>query len=337
MASFAAFLEVGGKRYPLYRYGLSVYQETDELGRPASPVHGGAIVCTLAATGQQDSFLTQWMLHPEMQHDGKVRLIDPESGATMKTISFFNAYCVRMDFSFLPGLGNTLGSNGRPSSTMQVQINPQRVAVGPIIHDNNWPVASHGSGESFVRQPIDLPKPNRVIAVSQTFSENPASIPLLVTVASATPPGSASQSTCPPAVQAQLQAEVERRCKTGSKTSCSKTDSCEVLVSKMDSINGCIQARTKINMQCYKGGDPGHKIAIQYQINSLVICQGIFFPKCMNPPAPVPQPVPTPESNDDFMRRMEQLTGLSGAALILYLILSEGSRLFPPRNLVPIP
>lgn len=33
----------------------------------------------------------------------------------------------------------------------------------------------------------------------------------------------------------------------------------------------------------------------------------------------------------------ETLTGLTGAALVLYLIVSEGSRLFPPRNLVPVP
>lgn len=33
----------------------------------------------------------------------------------------------------------------------------------------------------------------------------------------------------------------------------------------------------------------------------------------------------------------EKVTGLSGLALALYLIVSEGSRLFPPRNLVPVP
>jgi hypothetical protein len=31
------------------------------------------------------------------------------------------------------------------------------------------------------------------------------------------------------------------------------------------------------------------------------------------------------------------ITGLSGAALTAYLIVSEGSRLFPPRNLIPVP
>ena len=33
----------------------------------------------------------------------------------------------------------------------------------------------------------------------------------------------------------------------------------------------------------------------------------------------------------------EEVTGLTGTALVLYLLISEGSRLFPPRNLVPVP
>jgi len=53
--------------------------------------------------------------------------------------------------------------------------------------------------------------------------------------------------------------------------------------------------------------------------------------------APAPQPATTSQSNQDFMQRMAELTGLTGTALIIYLIISEGSRLFPPRNLVPVP
>jgi hypothetical protein len=58
-------------------------------------------------------------------------------------------------------------------------------------------------------------------------------------------------------------------------------------------------------------------------------------------PVPVPAQQPStarqPQSNQDFMQRMAKLTGLTGTALIIYLIFSEGSRLFPPRNLVPVP
>jgi hypothetical protein len=38
------------------------------------------------------------------------------------------------------------------------------------------------------------------------------------------------------------------------------------------------------------------------------------------------------------MDRMAKITGLTGTALIIYLIVSEGSRVvFPVRNLAPVP
>lgn len=144
MASFTAFLEVGGKQYPLQRYELGMRQEIDQLGRPASPVLGVAITCTLHSPVSSDSFLYQWMLSPTMQQDGKIRLLQAGAKATEKTISFFNAYCIDMNLNFFPGL-----SGGMGSSWLQLQISPQRVAVGAIVHDNNWPLDSHGAGEIF--------------------------------------------------------------------------------------------------------------------------------------------------------------------------------------------
>jgi len=44
-----------------------------------------------------------------------------------------------------------------------------------------------------------------------------------------------------------------------------------------------------------------------------------------------------PAEDQEFMEKMSKITGLTGTALIMYLIISEGSRLFPPRNLVPVP
>jgi hypothetical protein len=37
------------------------------------------------------------------------------------------------------------------------------------------------------------------------------------------------------------------------------------------------------------------------------------------------------------MQEMQAITGLTGTALIIYIIISEGSRVFPPRNAIPIP
>ena len=65
------------------------------------------------------------------------------------------------------------------------------------------------------------------------------------------------------------------------------------------------------------------------------------------PPPPIFVPVPDPKTKSiwekmgDWLNEQKEAiavaTGLTGTALIAYLIISEGSRLFPPRNLVPIP
>jgi hypothetical protein len=54
------------------------------------------------------------------------------------------------------------------------------------------------------------------------------------------------------------------------------------------------------------------------------------------PAQAVPTPAPAPDRG--FMKKMSEVTGLTGVALLIYVVVSEGSRvLFPPRNLVPVP
>jgi hypothetical protein len=53
---------------------------------------------------------------------------------------------------------------------------------------------------------------------------------------------------------------------------------------------------------------------------------------------PVTVPNTSPEEQNDFLKKMQDLTGLTGVALAIYLVISEGSRVaFPPRNLAPVP
>jgi hypothetical protein len=65
----------------------------------------------------------------------------------------------------------------------------------------------------------------------------------------------------------------------------------------------------------------------------------IIYQYRRGPCQPVPVPVESPQSQEqsDFMKKMSALTGLTGKALVIYIIISEGSRLFPPRNAVPAP
>lgn len=54
-------------------------------------------------------------------------------------------------------------------------------------------------------------------------------------------------------------------------------------------------------------------------------------------PVTAPEPEPA-RSSKSIRQRVSEITGLTGVALTIYLIISEGSRIvFPPRNLVPVP
>jgi RHS repeat-associated protein len=42
-------------------------------------------------------------------------------------------------------------------------------------------------------------------------------------------------------------------------------------------------------------------------------------------------------TNNGVVQKISNATGLTGVALFFYIVVSEGSRLFPPRNIIPIP
>ncbi|MFD2919975.1 DUF6443 domain-containing protein [Terrimonas rubra] len=71
----------------------------------------------------------------------------------------------------------------------------------------------------------------------------------------------------------------------------------------------------------------------------MVLIPNLPDPEPETSPSPVPSPVPiaTPTKSPSWRDRIGEAVGLSGTALTIYIIISEGSRLFPPRNLVPIP
>jgi len=46
---------------------------------------------------------------------------------------------------------------------------------------------------------------------------------------------------------------------------------------------------------------------------------------------------PYSEPDPSWSQKIGQMVGLSGTALTIYIIISEGSRLFPPRNFIPVP
>lgn len=138
-----------------------------------------------------------------MQEDGRIILMQVSPESTLKTISFFNAYCVGMQTSFMPG------ASGGGSLQMHIRISPQRVAVGAIVHDNNWPLPSHGAGEAFAKPQQSNPK---AVPVISNTSLNASIPPIQKQTKATSKPGAVAMksvaSTCPESVRAALQRDV---------------------------------------------------------------------------------------------------------------------------------
>jgi Domain of unknown function (DUF4157)/Novel toxin 16 len=140
-----------------------------------------------------------------------------------------------------------------------------------------------------------------------------------------------------------LQDEVDRACDRD--TRCTQNDSCATLWEKIGFNAECIRARATINARCFRGGNLGHIIALANAVAALGRCWAVYNRECQQQgprvPAPAPEPAAEPERRPvvdrTFMERMAAITGLTGTALVIYLIVSEGTRLFPPRNLIPVP
>jgi hypothetical protein len=65
---------------------------------------------------------------------------------------------------------------------------------------------------------------------------------------------------------------------------------------------------------------------------------GDFVPVPRAQPQEQEQHVAQDNGAPAWWRHLEEVTGLTGVALLLYLLVSEGSRIVvPPRNFVPVP
>ena len=144
------------------------------------------------------------------------------------------------------------------------------------------------------------------------------------------------QGDCTPEQHRSLQNQVNSECKVG-KRACNRLQDCMILLENLAKNQRCADARGSINNTCFRGGDEAHRRALTDALNAAANCSKIIDEQCKPKKDPLPQPVLVPVADEDFLTKMSKLTGLTGAALVLYLIVSEGSRLFPPRNLVPVP
>jgi hypothetical protein len=102
---FNAQLTVDDKTYPIRAYYMIVSRDVDPKGRPNAKF---SWQMAIRIDAMDDTTLTNWMVDPSKQLDGKITLYKIDQMSKQKEIQFKQSYCYRMDDLFI---ADTLYSN----------------------------------------------------------------------------------------------------------------------------------------------------------------------------------------------------------------------------------
>lgn len=129
--SFSAALIVNSKSYPVRRFIWGLQQNTDVVGRPDARVQGGQL--QIEMDSEADETLHHWALDDTKKMDGELVVFAADNRfSRRKTIAFQDAYCI--------GLGKRFdGSSSGQGMTMTLTLSANRLHVGEVELDNNWP------------------------------------------------------------------------------------------------------------------------------------------------------------------------------------------------------
>jgi hypothetical protein len=184
--SFKAIMHVSGQNIVLDYVDLDLNQSVDARSRPASLTRGGTITVEFDTPSDGD-MIADWAANPVKQLDGSITYMNQNQDSVMKTVNFYNAYCIE----FMERFDGSMSSSNMKTS---IKISPERVNIGGVEHDNNWFVygTSKGAGAKAVTSSSSIAskegtefekgtvvesKGNNIVASKQSVpTENPAKI-----------------------------------------------------------------------------------------------------------------------------------------------------------------
>jgi hypothetical protein len=128
--SFKARLKVAGQDLPVLNAHYELKRNTDATGRPSEDVRGGKITLTVESTGETPFF--EWMCNSFERKDGSIVFTKRDTDATMKELTFSEAYMVSYSEDF--------NSDGDSPVTETFTISAKTIKLGNGEHVNEWPV-----------------------------------------------------------------------------------------------------------------------------------------------------------------------------------------------------
>jgi hypothetical protein len=128
--SFSAELHLEGRTYAVRRFGWSIGQATDAVGRPEARVQGGRLQIELDS--QPDDLIHHWALDDTKQLSGSISVLYSDVRAVRKTIAFADAYCIGLRKEFD-------ASTSAQNMIMALSLSADRLTIGAVEINNHWP------------------------------------------------------------------------------------------------------------------------------------------------------------------------------------------------------
>lgn len=126
--SFKAKLKVAGKELNVLGCSYALKQETDATGRPSSITRGGKITVSVESSGETTFF--EWMCNNFERKDGSIVFVKRDNDATMKELTFREAYLVDYKEIF--------DNEGDTPITETFTLSAKEISVGSGTHINEW-------------------------------------------------------------------------------------------------------------------------------------------------------------------------------------------------------
>lgn len=142
--SFLAVLNINSdiRNVRLLHVEFEFSQPLDHAMRPKGKVQTGLI--TIEVESDNKIGIAQWMLSDTMQHSGEIVFSKRDSGASLKTLSFKNAYCIYYKEIF--------NANDEQPMRILLKISANEVNINSVKIENAWPKKS-GAGSSAAAPP----------------------------------------------------------------------------------------------------------------------------------------------------------------------------------------
>jgi hypothetical protein len=131
--SFKATLKIGGDKFDVLSCSFGFSQGTDAKGLPATGVSSSSVSLAVeSAEASQDEKLLALMIDSRKVFDASITMERINDDSTYKEIKLERCYMI--------GYSEGFTAQASDHNTINVTITFQKMTIGNVTHDNEWPV-----------------------------------------------------------------------------------------------------------------------------------------------------------------------------------------------------